>query len=372
MARRNPRNRASHLSRQSLRDDAEAIFDEVDTIALHPVDTVSTLPASPETPVFHVENELDAFGREQTDLWTAEAESARRPVLAAEAGLAPAATAAQFIQSHDLGLVEDACTYYRNAQQALLPVVRRKPGQKIWFLVRTCALLAGDISGLAVAAIMYGDPAELAIAQAFSASVATVTAGLIGAEYRDTRLAQWRQRPFEQLTELQQPYAHLFAPNTSGTRTVRIVTSVAVVIGCLIAGGIAALRGSVEGPVGGLVYAGLAGGIAAASFVSSYVVTDPAADVIDNAEKYYRHALKRQPKLAAASVLREHLRAGATVASLSTEYTARGNAAQTTFEGLKHRTLRLNPGVAGHGPAPHEPTVSTPPTVGRRPRQGVR
>ena len=359
----------SPRSRSSRRDSADTVLAEIEEIALHPVDTVSSTPASPATAVLHVENELDAFGREQPPLFVAEAEAERRPALTVKAGLSPAAEAAQAIHASHVDLVGDTLVRYRNTLEALRPIVRRKPGQKLWFACRTGALLTGDIAGIAGAALLYGETYELAIAQAFSASVATVTAGLVGAEYRDIRLSESRERAVENLTELQRPFAHLFRRDTSGTKIVRGVTYVAIAIGALIACGIFALRASVEGTIGGLVYAGLAAGIAAASFISSYVVTDPAADVIDNAEKDYLKALKRQPKLSGSVALRRHLEAAAVADSISAEYTERGKAAQIAFEGLKHGTLRRNPGVAGHGPAPHGATPPTP-TVGRRARSG--
>ena len=131
-------------------------------------------------------------------------------------------------------------------------------------------------------------------------------------------------------------------------------------VGTLISLGIFGLRTAVEDPLAGMVYGALAAGVAIASFISSYAYADPAADAIDAAERAYAKAVKRQLALAGHPGRRSADAAAAMVASIREEHVARGVAAEVAHEGLKHRVLRRNPGIAGHSPAGQpEPVVGS-------------
>jgi len=315
-------------------------------------------------PALHVENELDAFGREQEPLWKAEGILQSRPALIAHSGLKEHADTSEHLSRRHRRLVKRAQRRLERTIAALSPFVRRKQGQKAWFMVRTGLLLLGDVAGQAGAQIYYGEIPELALVQALAAGVAVVTAGLVGGEIKDLRMASKRKIERTNLTKQQEPFAHLFDGNDDGKHIVKTLVYTAATVGLLISTGIFALRSTIDGPLSGLVYGALAAGIAAASFISSYIVTDEIADAIDTAEKDYERALKRQTNLAASAPLKTALEKIAEVESIRREYEVRGQAALLTYEGLKHRVLRRNPGVAGHGPAT-EPE----PVVGRRARE---
>ncbi len=315
-------------------------------------------------PALHVENELDAFGREQEPLWKAEGILQSRPALIAHSGLKGQAETAEHLSRRHRRLVKRAQRRLERTIAALSPFVRRKHGQKGWFMVRTALLLLGDVAGQAGAQIYYGEIPELALIQALAAGVAVVTAGLVGGEVKDLRMASKRKIERTNLTTRQEPFAHLFDGTDDGTHFVKALVYTGATVGLLISSGIFALRSTIDGPLSGLIYGALAAGIAAASFISSYIVTDEIADAIDTAEKDYERTLKRQSTLAASTPLKAALKKIAEDESIRNEHDVRGQAALLTYEGLKHRVLRRNPGVAGHGPAT-EPE----PVVGRRARE---
>lgn len=315
-------------------------------------------------PALHVENELDAFGREQEPLWKAEGILQSRPALISHSGLKEQAETAEHLSRRHRRLVKRAQRRLERTVAALSPFVRRKEGQKSWFMARTGLLLLGDVAGQAGAQIYYGEIPELALIQALAAGVAVVTAGLVGGEIKDLRMAGKRKIERTNLTKQQEPFAHLFDGTDDGKHIVRALVGTAITVSALISTGIFALRSTIDGPLSGLVYGALAAGIAAASFISSYVVTDEIADAIDTAEKDYERTLKRQTTLAASAPLKTALEKIAEDESIRSEHKVRGDAALLTYEGLKHRVLRRNPGVAGHGPA-----ADPEPVVGRRARE---
>jgi len=315
-------------------------------------------------PALHVENELDAFGREQEPLWNAEGILQSRPALIVHSGLKVQAETAEHLSRRHRRLVKRAQRRLERTVAALSPFVRRKQGQKAWFMVRTGLLLLGDVAGQAGAQIYYGEIPELALIQALAAGVAVVTAGLVGGEIKDLRMAAKRKIERTNLTKEQESFAHLFDGTDDGKHIVKALVYTGATVGVLISTGIFALRSTIDGPLSGLVYGALAAGIAAASFISSYIVTDEIADAIDTAEKDYERTLKRQTALAASAPLRTALEKIAEDESIRNEHDVRGQAALLTYEGLKHRVLRRNPGVAGHGPA-----VEPEPLVGRRARE---
>lgn len=315
-------------------------------------------------PAFHVENELDAFGREQEPLWNAEGILRSRPALIAHSGLKVQAETAEHLSRRHRRLVKRAQRRLERTVAALSPFVRRKQGQKTWFMVRTGLLLLGDVAGQAGAQIYYGEIPELALIQALAAGVAVVTAGLVGGEVKDLRMAGKRKIERANLTKQQEPFAHLFDGNDQGKHIVKALVYTGATVGLLISSGIFALRSTIDGPLSGLIYGALAAGIAAASFISSYIVTDEIADAIDTAEKDYERTIKRQIVLAASAPLKTALEKRAEDESIRQEHEVRGQAALLTYEGLKHRVLRRNPGVVGHSPA-----NAPEPVVGRRARE---
>jgi hypothetical protein len=325
-------------------------FEEYSNLSLQQTDEARRVEGV-HGPALHIENELDAFGREQVPLFRAEGIVASRDALVEREALRARQWSSAQVTTGDMRVVDAAREHLLNAHIALSPFVRRKSGQKAWFIARTGLLLMGDVVGQASAQIYFGEIPELALIQSAATGVAVVTAGLIGAEVKDLRMSAKRRVDKDSLTEAQKSMSHFFTGEDQGRRYVRILVITAGCVGALISGGIFALRAFVDNPLSGIVYGSIAAGIAIASFVSSYVHADEAGDLIDTAEHVYEKALKRQAILAASVPRAKADEATALHSSIQDEFGARAEAAQITHEGLKHRVLRRNPGIAGHSPA---------------------
>jgi hypothetical protein len=225
----------------------------------------------------------------------------------------------------------------------------------------------GDIAGISGAAILLGEITQLAIIQAVAAGVATVTAGVVGADVKDWRMALRRQKDPKTLTKAQQEYAHLFSGADSGLRLVKAVLLVAGTIGVLIAVSIYALRTSVEGSLSGMVFGGLAGAIALASFLNAWAFADEVADALDVSRHDVTCARRVALQLGARWVLRRRAQVVEQARSIRLEYERRGVAAAYGFRALLFRALRANPGVVGHGEARASATIGR-----RRKDEGAR
>lgn len=73
------------------------------------------------------------------------------------------------------------------------------------------------------------------------------------------------------------------------------------------------------------------------------------ADQIDQAKSRYEAELKRQLQLAGRPELAAHQVASKEHYSIFREHELRGRAAKSAITALKHRALRRNPQVVGHG-----------------------
>lgn len=347
---------------QKTESASEERFDEYSNLSLQQTDEAHRI-AGAYGPPLHVEDELDAFGREQLPLFRAEGIVASRDAFVEMEGLEGQRSSSTKIAEGDMSVVDLAREQFIATQKALGPFVRRKPGQKMWFMARTGGLLLGDIVGQAGAQIYFGEIPELALMQSAASGIAVVTAGLIGSEVKDLRMNGKRRLDADDLTDAQRSMAQMFTGEDNGRRYVKAMVVTAGGVGALISGGIFALRAFVDNPVAGCVYGAIAAGIAAASFISSYVYSDEAADAIDNTERAYEKTIKRQSALAGFEPRSRADEAQATFTSITDEFKARGDAAQIAHEGLKHRVLRRNPGIAGHSPG-----NSPEPIIGTRPR----
>ncbi|MGJ6122342.1 hypothetical protein QN239_07175 [Mycolicibacterium sp. Y3] len=296
----------------------------------------------------YLERDFDARRDEQTNLFHATGvEAARRSAVEAK-GREFGAEHARTIATNDIAVVENACAEYQQARAMLSRFAHRKSASSIWYMARTGGLLVGDVAGLATAAVALGEVPVLACVQAVAAGTATITAGLVGAHVRHQHDAVDRHRQLEGLPKELEPYRHLFLGSaSSGASTA--VFAIAAIIMVLVALGVGTLRMSVEGVASGITFGTMAAAIAAASCVNAWYYADLVADVIENAERAYRLAIKRHQKLAEAAIIREQARRTEEADSITTEHARRGTAASSRVEALKQRALVANPDVVGHG-----------------------
>jgi len=160
------------------------------------------------------------------------------------------------------------------------------------------------------------------------------------------------------------PYRHLFEVSDRSWPYVKALLWVSASVAGTIACAIFALRASIEDPLVGLVFGGIAAAIAAASWIESFSYADAVADLIDNAEADYTREAAAHQKLAASAALRSHGEALATATSIQAEQAHRAQAAGHHMQALLYGILRRNPQTAGNGPAA-EPTA-----IGQTTRRG--
>ncbi|WP_375384005.1 hypothetical protein [uncultured Microbacterium sp.] len=320
-------------------------------IALPRVDESGATPQPDSVAKLWVVPEYDELTLEQHDLHQATAEEVAREAKVEAAGLAPAAAAASLLVEGHTPLLRAAETRYIDAHDALASFRRRPPNAKKWHYLTKAGLLVGDVTTLAGSFIWLGEEPILAAVMAISAAVATVTAGLSGAEVRDIRNRERRARTPEQLTEKQQPFAHLFEAPDKGWRFVKGLTWVSVSVAGTIATGIFALRSTLEDPLVGLVFGGIAAAIAGASWIEAYVNADEISDALDLANADYQRVVARHKSLAASSSWQRREEALTTGTSLHAEHTHRAAAAGHHLQALLSGILRRNPQTAGNGPA---------------------
>lgn len=296
-----------------------------------------------------VEREYEELEAEQKPLWTAAGFEESRSADSEAGSLQLEAESAQRMLDGHSAILQAAEDRFHDTVEALAPFRRRPAGSKVWHYATKAGLLIGDTAGISTAAIWLGEIPAIAVVMAASAAIATVVAGLTGTEVRDLRAAVRRERDLDSLTEKQLPFRHLFSGADSGKRYVRALLGVSASVGVIIAGSVFALRSSIESPLVGIVYGGIAGAIAAASFIESYMHADEVADLLDHAEHDYEKELKRHGLLAASAPWAEHTRQFASAESIVNEHAKRGEAAQLHVRALKFGILRRNPSVMGHG-----------------------
>lgn len=296
----------------------------------------------------YLEQDFDARRDEQTDLFHATGvEAARRSAVEAK-GREFGADQARTIATNDMAVVEKARAEYQQAREMLSRYAHRKTTSSIGYMARTCGLLVGDVAGLTTAAVALGELPALACVQAVAAGTATITAGLVGAHLRHRHDATERHRQLEHLPNDVEPYRHLFLGNASGDISTAVFAITAIIM-ALIALGVGTLRMSVEGTASGITFGALAAAIAMASFINSWHHADLVGDVVENAERAYRTAIKRHQRLAETAIIREQARNAEEAGSITTEHVQRGTAASSRVEALKQQALLANPDVVGHG-----------------------
>lgn len=327
-----------------------------------PVDKATARPRPAEIGDTYGELAHDAHAEAQVQLHQAEAEQVARSDAAVHIALKPYDVESALLIDENRQVVTDARRYYLRVSDALSPWRRRK-GSDFGYRLRACALFGGEVMGPANAAILYGDIPVLAVIQAVSAGMATVTAGLTGAEYKYRQLATERKRHDpDKLPDNLQSYRHLF--DGSSLRAGRFVTfalAAGATVGLLVATAILSLRSAVDGAASGLAFGALAFAVTIASFINSYCRADQVSDLIDEAHGQYKKELRAHRRLPAHILRLLSGRATERARSIAAEQRHRGEAAGAHIEALSFEALTGSPDVVGHGPAA--------PAIGRKLRQ---
>ncbi|AND17208.1 hypothetical protein [Rathayibacter tritici] len=329
----------------------EQAADFADGVALQRIDEAVAIARPSMIAQTYVEEEYDALSGAQTPSWAASGEAASREDDVGAAGLKyPAEKARDAAVGNDVVLAESR-TQLTTARQALAPFVRRKPHAGQWYVGCWFGFVGGDVAGIAGAAIYFGEIPELAVIQAVSVGLAAVSAGSVGGDLRDLRLAARREKDAEALSLDLKPYSHLFTGIDPGARFVKLAGGMAGCVAAAITIGIFGLRSSIEGPLAGLIYGGFALAVAAGSFLNAWAYSDEVADLLGSFEQRYEKELKRAARLSSARSLVQHAEHERRAQSLRDEHRERGKAAVFSYAALKARILRRNPGVVGHGRA---------------------
>lgn len=312
-----------------------------------------------------VEDEYDELATEQTALWEAQALSDARQARMRRSGLELRATELNHAIAGSRELLDLARTQYAEASAVLSSYRRRAVGTKRWYQAAKGVIFVGDLAGFATAAIWLGETTFIALTLAASAAAATVVAGLIGTECSDQRRRSLRAQPPEELSPDLAPFAHLFTDGTGGASIMKRVLLLSLMTAAMVSVGIGALRATVDEPLVGVIFAGIAFAVAGGSFLVSYAGADEITDLIDSCQAEYEGRQKRHLELAADPLWRDWAEHGTEATDIQEAASRSGEAATSQVRALKWRILRNNPSVAGHGPSNSE-------LAGRTPRKGAK
>ncbi|WP_280254898.1 hypothetical protein [Nocardia wallacei] len=297
---------------------------------------------------FYLEEEFDYRGKQQHDLNVADGEDAALKASSQAAGLEAARTESLYLVKSNRPMVDTALRHYLKVKEVLSPLAVRH-GSSAGYTLRVWGLLVGDIAGLGGAGIAYGELPALALAQAASAGIATITAGLSGGQLRVLVLAKERQFDTDKVSPELRPYLPVLIGAGRSSKFVMAVTAVSAVIALFIAVGIFSLRSGIEGLAAGITFGALAIAIASASWVNSYVHADPVADIIEGARRGYASEQRAHRRLTLSPWLVLAERAIERAKVIRRKHQELGHAAIAYFQALKHQVLSENPSVVGHG-----------------------
>lgn len=340
---------------------------ETDSISLQRIDEAAAVLRPVNLGTTHGEREFDALGHEQAAAWPAEAEVASRPPRVRAAETRRSAEEADVAVQVARGEVERAREAREHAQATLAPFVRRTPHDDARYWLSCAGLGLGDTAGVWGAAISLGEIPELALGQALATGLAAVTAGLVGGEVRMLAHAKSRQRDPDSLSPDELRYRRLFEGAAQEVVTTKIAVGTAATVVVLVTGSIFALRAATEGSLAGIAFGCMAAATALASFISSYIHADEVADLLATYDRRFRVALRRHKRASRAKPITVHEAATAETESIEREYGHRGDAAVRKVEACKHRMLRRNPQVVGHG----DVAADAPAVKSITPRKGV-
>jgi hypothetical protein len=194
-----------------------------------------------------------------------------------------------------------------------------------------------------------------------ASSFAAVTAGLVGADVKTVHVAKAIQSGAPEDEESGR-FGLLGVPATDPA-TYGLVLRLAAAVSAALVLGIFALRMTIEGLTGGLVFAGLSFAIAGASFINAWAHANPAADLLDAYRTAHETAKAEYQALGAHPVLATEAGTTAEAALIETEHEIRGRAAEQHVEALKWSIMRRHPEIFGHGTSPIPDPMNIPSKV---------
>jgi hypothetical protein len=332
-----------------ITDDATANYGERFDAGLIRVDDAAAVPRPAEIDRFYVEEEAEILSEEQPHLWDAAGTAAARPADEVVGRLDPAVASLEDMIERQRTKTERAMEIAQTVYEVLGPFVRRPAKAKRLFYAKMLGIFAGDIAGVASAAILFGLMPWMAVIQAVSIGAAAVAAGGAGAEFKDLQLARKHQQPLEDLDDDLVPYRHYFRGGDGSEPFVKIGIAVALVVVLLIFGGVFALQAATDSLLAGLVFGCLGAAVGLASFANYWTYTDDIADHVERADAVAAKETATLAKLTESALRKEHGEAQAQASSIRAEHEARGEAARLHLLAEGVRVLRTHPGVGGHG-----------------------
>lgn len=345
-------------SARTSSDPAEDLVEAAADIRLHPVDEVRATTRPTVLGQTYVEAEFKHLAREQRELFRAEGHTTAREPGQTSQSLASFVAERQQAVVRQRRQAEETATRYRHALEALRPFSTRSLQAKNWYLLVRFLLLVGDAAGVAAGAIMNGEIPALALAQAIATGLGAVVAGaMIGTDVKTSRIAHQLRHSGLDLTE---PALAFLAADDDQAGPVKAMRRIALTVAVLIGLSVFALRTSVDGFLGGLIYLGLAIGVTLASAANSYTYTDPVDDHLHTLDRDYAKAESALNDLTLDKDLLAAGEAEQAVRSIRREHRYRGRAAAHRVHATLNGVLRNNPSVAGHGHTARESDVPLP------------
>lgn len=296
---------------------------------------------------YDVEREYDEIGIEQKTIWRADGSKASRPARVKGDAVGPQASTVRDLMDPAWSRVRATGEAFDQIRQRLLPFAPRRAFESKRYVITWIALILGDIAGIFGAALSYGEVPFNALGQAVASSVAAVTAGLVGADVKAAHVAK-AIRSAGTKDEDVAGFGILGALATDSA-TYGLVLRMAAAVSTALVVGIFALRMTIEGVTGGLVFGGLSFAIAGASFINAWVHANPAAELLDAYKDAHEEAKAQYMALGGHPVLANEAASHAEASLIEAEHEIRGQGAQRHVEALKWGILRRHPQIFGHG-----------------------
>lgn len=304
---------------------------------------------------YDVDAELDACADQLALEAQAKGLSTSRTAATRTASFGPQADGARDLAAKAGEEYDAARAAHTQAQDDLVAFVRRRPKDSRRYQWTRIGLLGADTGAVLGALIYVGEVPVLALGTALAVGLSAVTAGMLGSDVRELKLARDRRAlvEAEQIAgALPARYPRLFGTPSKDRDTYGQAMLWGLVVVISIAVGVFALRAAIEGLVG-VVFAGFAMAVALASFISSWAHGDDVADLLEvyaqrvarAKAEYLLHLMAPEPSAEAAW--------RATTESIQAEHAAIGQAKAEGVRGLKHAVHRNNRHVFGDGTTEH-------------------